>query len=365
MKRAAVWIPRIFAVCAFAAVVVMGLIIAEILGRGRPEQAPPPPVAVTKAPAPPQGPPPPARLAAQIDTLGRAFDGRVGIAVRAVDAVWTASFGGADIFPQQSVSKLWVAATVLDRVDAGAMRLSDPVTLTAADLTIFHQPIRKRIGGGRYNSKISELLWFAMTQSDNTANDVLFHRVGGDAGVLEFLARKGLSGIAMGPGEKLLQTQAMGMTWDDSYSYGRTFWRVREALPIPHRARALGNYVTNPPDGATPNAVAEGLVRLQRGELLSRGSTAYLIDLMNQSKTGPDRLKSGLSEGWTLAHKTGTGQVMGFYATAYNDVGILSGPSGRRYAVVVMIASTRRPVPERQALMAAVTRAVIAADAAR
>jgi beta-lactamase class A len=62
-----------------------------------------------------------------------------------------------------------------------------------------------------------------------------------------------------------------------------------------------------------------------------------------------------------LAHKTGTGQVMGYYATAYNDVGILTSPRGQHYAVVVMIASTQRPVPERQALMAAVTRAVIAA----
>ena len=112
----------------------------------------------------------------------------------------------------------------------------------------------------------------------------------------------------------------------------------------------------------TGAAIALALSRLARGELLSEISTAYLLDLMSKSKTGPDRLKAGLSPGWSLAHKTGTGQVLGTYATAYNDVGILTSPSGQRYALVVMIASTEQPVPIRQALMAEVMRSVIAAE---
>ena len=34
--------------------------------------------------------------------------------------------------------------------------------------------------------------------------------------------------------------------------------------------------------------------------------TRRLLDIMNQTVTFPDRLKAGLSGGWTLAHKTGT-----------------------------------------------------------
>jgi beta-lactamase class A len=340
----------------------LALIVAQLWKTAPAAPAAPPPAAPPQIiDAAPEGPPPPAALARQIDALGRSFDGRVGIVVRSVEDGWTASFGGGGLFPQQSVSKLWVALTVMGQVDARALHLSDPITLTRKDLTIFHQPIRKRIGEGAYSSTISELLWFAMTQSDNTANDVLFRRVGGQAGVGAFLADKGLDEIAIGPGEKALQIQTAGMTWDDRYSYGRTFWQDRETVPMALRAKAIADYVTDPPDAATPVAIARALAKLQRGELLSRQSTAALIDVMNQSKTGPDRLKAGLSEGWTLAHKTGTGQVLGYYATAYNDVGILSSPSGRHYAVVVMIASTQRPVPERQALMASVTRAVIAA----
>jgi beta-lactamase class A len=311
----------------------------------------------------PSGPPAPAALAAQIKSLGSNFDGDVGISVRSIENGWAANFNAERPFPQQSVSKLWVAATVMDKVDTGALRLSDTITLTPADLTIFHQPIRQRMGNGAYTADLSELLTFAMTQSDNTANDALFRKVGGKAGVEAFLVRKRLSGISMSKGEKALQMSIAGMEWDDRFSYGQIFWQMREAVPFATRARAITAYAENPADGAAPVSITAGLARLQKGELLSRASTAYLLDLMNQSKTGPKRLRGGLSGGWQMAHKTGTGQVLKLLATAYNDVGILTSPSGQHYAVAVMIGSTNRPVTERMDLMQAVTRAVIACEA--
>ena len=78
-------------------------------------------------------------------------------------------------------------------------------------------------------------------------------------------------------------------------------------------------------------------------------------------RTGPERLKGGLMPGWTIAHKTGTGQDLGDLTTGYNDVGLITAPNGDTYAIAVMIAATRRPIPERQALMAAVARAVVEA----
>jgi beta-lactamase class A len=312
----------------------------------------------------PSGPPAPATLAAQIKSLGSNFDGDVGISVRSIEHGWVANFNATRPFPQQSVSKLWVAATVMDKVDSGALRLSDTITLTPADLTIFHQPIRKLMGGGTYTASVSELLTLAMTQSDNTANDALFRKVGGKAGVEAFLARKELSGISMSKGEKALQMSIAGMQWDDRFSFGNIFWQMRESVPFDTRARAITAYAENPADGAAPGSVAAGLARLQKGELLSSASTAYLLELMNQSKTGPKRLRGGLSVGWQMAHKTGTGQVLKLLATAYNDVGILTSPSGQHYAVAVMIGSTNRPVPVRMDLMQGVTRVVIACEVA-
>jgi beta-lactamase class A len=315
------------------------------------------PAPVTE-PAPSSSP-----LANQITALGRSFDGEVGIAIRAINAGWTVNFNGKQPFPQQSVSKTWVAAATLDQVDQVKLSLSDRITLTPADLTIFHQPIRKRIGNGAYAATINELLTLAMTQSDNTANDVLFRKVGGKAGVADFLARKGLSGIQMSTGEIDLQMQISGMRWDSRFSQGRTFWQLRETVPFDVRSRAITAYVETPADGATPVGVVDALVMLKTGKLLSPDSTAYMLGLMAQSKTGPDRLRGALPEGWQLAHKTGTGQVLKLLATAYNDVGILTVPNGRQYAIAVMIGATNRPVPERQALMHGVTQTLIACDA--
>lgn len=309
------------------------------------------------------GPPAPAALRAQINALGNAFGGETGISVRSVESGWTAGYNGQRPFPQQSVSKLWVAAAILDKIDAGEMSLTDPVTVTPADLTIFHQPIRARMTGGAYRSNIAELLRFAMTQSDNTANDILFRAVGGKAGVEAFFARKGLTGITMSSGEKELQMAVSGMRWDPRFSYGKIFWQVRETVPFEVRAKAITAYVENPMDGAAPDSVAGALVQLRQGKLLSPASSAYLIELMNQSKTGPKRLRGGLSPGWQMAHKTGTGQVLKLLATAFNDVGIMTSPSGKHYAVAVMIGATNRTVAERQEFMQAVTRAVIACEA--
>lgn len=343
----------------------LALIVGIMLNRDDGGVAAASPAAVAATRITVHGPAPPSALADQITSLGKAFEGNVGIAVLSLDDGWIVGHRATHIFPQQSVSKLWVTATVLDRVDQGEFSLADTITLTPADLTIFHQPVRKYIlAQGRYTTTLAELMRYAMTQSDNTANDALYRRVGGQAGVTAFLQRKELGQIAIGPGEKALQAGIAGLEWDPAFSYGRVFWQVRHRLPPKVRAEALNRYLAKPPDGATPEAIARALAKLHRQELLSPASSAYLVDLMKQSKTGPERLRGGLAEnsGWQMAHKTGTGQVLGSFATAYNDVGILTAPSGRNYAVAVMIGSTSQSVKARQKLMQAVTESVVGCE---
>jgi beta-lactamase class A len=43
----------------------------------------------------------------QINNLGKQFDGRVGIAVRSIDDGWATGWKADELYPQQSVSKLW------------------------------------------------------------------------------------------------------------------------------------------------------------------------------------------------------------------------------------------------------------------
>lgn len=315
--------------------------------------------AVQAASAVPSAPQPPAELNGEIRSLGREFSGEVGIAVKSVDDGWTASWMPDRLYPQQSVSKLWVAITALDAVDKGRVNLNDRVTLTRSDLTLFHQPIRSKVLNGGHTTTLAELLEEALTKSDNTANDKLMRSVGGPDAVRRMIAAKKLGSIRFFDGERSLQSKIAGLTWSQSYSIGSAFFEARNALPMAIRRAAFNRYVADPYDGATAGAIVDALARLKKGELLSPESTARLLRIMGNTRTGPNRLKGGLSPGWSLSHKTGTGQVLGSVQAGYNDIGILTAPDGRSYSVAVMIRKTSTPLATRMTLMNNVVRAVI------
>lgn len=312
----------------------------------------PPPV-----PRPPDAP---AGLVATVNSLRRDFNGTVGIAVRSIDKGWTVEANGTQLLPQQSVSKLWVAMAVLDYRDAGRLRLDDPVTVTREDLTLFHQPIAAMVKGDGYRTTVGELLQRALTMSDNTANDRLLRFIGGPDTVRNFIRRKGLGDIRFGPGERLLQSKTAGLEWRPEFSLGNAFSRARASLPVAVRAEAYHSYIADPPDGAAPRAIAAALAKLKQGNLLSPDSTRYLIETMESSRTGKQRLRGAVPSDWTFGHKTGTGQDLEGRTAGYNDVGILMAPDGRSYTVAVMIGDTRQPIAVRQQLMQSVVAAIVA-----
>jgi beta-lactamase class A len=319
------------------------------------------PARIVQAPpqAAPKIPEAPAFLRDRITSLGREFDGRVGIAVRSVESGWSAGWKADELYPQQSVSKLWVSITALDAVDKGRVRLSDTVSMGKSDLTLFHQPIRSKILGGGYSTTLENLMQEAITKSDNTANDKLMRSVGGPKAVRDMIAAKGLGAIRFFDGERSLQSKIAGLTWSQSYSVGNAFYQARDALPLALRRAAFNRYIEDPYDGAAASAIVNALARLKRGELLSPASTARLLRIMGNTKTGPNRLKGGLKPGWSLSHKTGTGQVLGPVQAGYNDIGILTAPNGKSYSVAVMIKKTSTPLATRMTLMNNVVKAVI------
>jgi beta-lactamase class A len=326
----------------------------------------PPPISVEAAPPVQTSRPAPVRREAPagllnaIQALGGSFKGQVAIAVRDIDQGWSVAWNGDRPHPQQSVSKLWVGIAVMAAVDEGRLSLADPVVVKRSDLTLFHQPIRAKVGPEGYRTTIGDLLQGAMTLSDNTCNDVLLWKVGGPDAIRRMLAAKGVEGVGFGPGERELQARTAGLRWRPEWAGGWGFLQARAAMTYEARSKALQRYLDDPYDGASANGITLGLSLLADNKLLSPASTRHLLALMRASRTGPLRLKSGLKPGWTLAHKTGTGQDLGTLSTGYNDIGLLVAPDGRRYAVAVMIASTREPIPVRMRLMGDVSRAIVA-----
>ena len=294
----------------------------------------------------------------QLFALGTGLKGKVGIAVYDPARGRMMHFKGTELYPQQSVSKLWVALSALDMADAGRLDLSETAAVRNDDLAVFHSPIRQSVAAqGSFTTSYADFISRALTQSDNTANDMVLRRGGGpDAG---------FAGIRFGPGERPMQSAIAGLEWRQSYALGDTFFEVRKTVPHDVRAAAFDAYVDDPVDGASPVAIASALARLEAGDLLSDTSTTRFLGWLGEVKSGPNRLKGGLPEGWSIAHKTGTGQVLDIVEpgqpadqAGYNDVGILTAPDGSVYTVAVMIGRTQVPIPVRMEMMHGVVRAV-------
>lgn len=306
------------------------------------------------------------RLDRELSRIGSTFSGHVGIAVRDLAARRTLHFNGLEAFPQQSVTKLWVAMAALDEVDKGRLDLAERVEIRAADLTVFYQPIRDIVRReGRFVSDYADLIERAISASDNTANDRILRRIGGPEAVQDFLDGHGLSSIRFGTDERRKQSAIAGLEWRQSYAQGPAFFEARERVPQARRREAFEAYLADPPDGAPPVAIVDALARLYRGDLLSGESTALLLGTLERTRSGPRRLKAGAPEGWVVRHKTGTGQFYDGEQSGYNDVGLVVSPEGRGYAVAVMIARTREPTPVRMDMMQEVVRAIARYDEAQ
>jgi beta-lactamase class A len=188
--------------------------------------------------------------------------------------------------------------------------------------------------------------------------------IGGPQEVRDMIARKGLGSIRFYNGERALQSKIAGLIWSQSYSIGNAFYDARNALPMSVRRAAFERYISDPYDGASPHAVASALAALKRGQLLSPPSTARLLSIMGQTRTGKLRVRAALAPGWDWNHKTGTGQELGGRIGGINDIGLLTAPDGSVYAMAIM------SVPDSsdggaQEMMRNVARAVIAAHVDR
>jgi beta-lactamase class A len=84
-------------------------------------------------------------------------------------------------------------------------------------------------------------------------------------------------------------------------------------------------------DTTTPDDMANLLIAFYKGrDGLTRESHALLLRWMEESPTGPRKLRAGAPAGAVVAHKSG--QMPG----TSNDVGIITSPDGKQHFVVAI-----------------------------
>ena len=297
------------------------------------------------------------KLKTEIDGYWKKFPGRAGIAIYTPFSDEVIGKRQTERFPQQSVSKMWVALTILEQEAAGKLSLDKRIRITRDDVVVFSQPLKNYLDGrDSFDMPLRELLAHSINASDNMANNVLLRVAGGPQAINQMLERRKVQSIRFGPGEVLLQSAIAGLEWKTEYRNGNAFKAQRSTIPMAKRKSALDAYLETPLDGAAPGTIALVLKRFSERDANDPG--AKLLKLMAGTYTGRSRLRSGLAPGWRLAHKTGTGQVLESISTAINDVGVMRAPDGCAYPVAVMIAETRAGKEVINGLMQNVARAI-------
>jgi beta-lactamase class A len=267
-------------------------------------------------------------LQTELAKIAEAAKGRVGVGAVMLETGEAAYLDGHGQYPMQSVYKLPIAMAVLKMVDEGKVRIDQEVSITPDDFVRqgFHSPIRNANPQGVVMPLV-EIIRFSISESDGTASDVLLDLAGGPIELQRYLA-------TVGNGKEMIiadSEKSIGKDWDTQYQ-----------------------------NWSSPDASIKLLRALhERRAGLSESTTSLLLKLMTETETGDRRIKHGLPEGASLAHKTGTGGTENGITGATNDIGIITLPDGRHILLAVYVSDSPENGAVREKVIADIAKASI------
>lgn len=296
-------------------------------------------------------------LSQQLEDIARRVPGRLGVAVVDLDRGTRVAVHGDVPAPMASVFKLPLAIAVLRRTQEQAIPLSTPVHVLWEERNPGWSPLAQRVPRAGLDLSLESLLEAMVSESDNTAADVLLRWMKGPPEVMPILQRLGVGGIRIDRSERDLAYDLWGLQPTATPEPLEALLARMERVPKERRLEATRRFSADPRDQAAPFALVDLLSALQAGRLLDPGHTARLLDLLRAGRIGADQLRAGLPREVSLAHKTGQISGVGATTLVVNDVGIASG-NGRRLAIAVVLTDVEAPVDRCHAIIAEVARTV-------
>ena len=263
-------------------------------------------------------------LQKQIEQITAVAKGRVGVAAEVLETGESISLNPHEHFPMQSVYKLPIAMAVMVQVDNGKLLLEQRVRVEKSDFVRLgqHSPIRDKNPNG-VELSLSQLLRFAVSESDGTASDVLLELVGVEV-VSKYLNELGINELVVANSEK-----EIGRDWETQYR-----------------------------NWASPQGALQLLRSLHERRGISEQSQQLLLKLMTETPTGPKRLKGLLPKTMVVAHKTGTSGTSGGISAATNDIGLITLPNGQHLAIAVFVSDSPADLVTRETVIAKIAKAI-------
>jgi beta-lactamase class A len=193
-----------------------------------------------------------------------------------------------------------------------------------------------------------------MMYSDNTASDRLMRLAGGAQAVTAHVRSRGIQEMRIDRYEGEVHWEYNGVKDvppPDRWSVAE-FNRRIAAVPAEEMEAAHARFWNDPRDTSTPRAMHALLAMLHRGNDISPASRRLLLNAMERSPTGRNRIRALLPEGTIVADKTGT------IGRTTNDVGIITLPDGSHVAIAVFVKMSTRSNEQEERTIARVGRAV-------
>lgn len=210
-------------------------------------------------------------LEAVVKQEEQALNARIGVAVIDMATGKKVSYRGDERFPLNSTHKALSCAALLSEVDKGRLALTSSTRFSQSRLVDYSPVTEKFVEPASITWR--QLCSAAVSESDNTAANLVVERVGGPAAVTRFLRTTG----------------------DNVTQLDRDEPELNSAIPGDER------------DTTTPIAVSQTLQKLALGEALKLPSRRQLIQWMRDDKVADALLRSVLPAGWSIADKTGAG----------------------------------------------------------
>lgn len=293
--------------------------------------------------------------------MARASPGRLNFGVLSLndDHVWSSDSDGR--YPLGDLSMLPIAAAALAEVDAGRLKLGEPISIRDVDLSPAPSMVNSTFRGPTTLPAV-DLIALAIQQGDNTAADVIMSHIGGPGAVSGWLQSKDVQGLRV---ERYAREVATAMSGMSSF---RSEWRTtaefdeaRALIPPATREAAIQTYLRDPRDTTTLPAILGFLDRLYDGRLLSPVSTRLLLGLMTRAATPSDGLAAALPPGAVLARKTGNSATDLGLTPVANEVGIVTLVGGQKLAIAAFLTGSTATPAERAGLIAEAGKLVFSA----
>ena len=290
-------------------------------------------------------------VGAAIERVATGLAGRIGFAAQEIGGDEIIAVNGDESFAMASTYKVAIAAAVLDRVDKKELSLDQLVDITPKMMVVGETALAETFVHPGLQLSIANLIEVMITESDNTATDTLMGLAGGAAAVTDYLRRLGITDFRVDRVTGEIIGEFYGLPGLATPEVVAEAFRTRPELVTNQGDRNL-DFEADPRDHATPLAMLQLLLAIDSGKAMSAESREFLLGVMSRTSTGAGRLKGLLPRRTPVAHKTGT---IGGVA---NDVGYITLPDGRRFAIVVFTNSSETPVPDRDRAIAEIARSL-------